>query len=154
MLSAVQLRQIVSGERKGSLAAAVRVVSSVLEIPYRWVVEWRNARFDAGRAAVTKVDGVVISIGNLTVGGTGKTPFVAWMAEWFRKRGMRVAIVSRGYGSRRGEPNDEALELAARLPHVPHLQNANRVAGGPRGLPEEPGGGVVFGDGFLPLRGS
>jgi tetraacyldisaccharide 4'-kinase len=100
----------------------------LLEHPYRWAVERRNARFDDGRAKIARVNAPVISVGNLTVGGTGKTPFVAWVAAWFGERGVKVAIVSRGYGSRRGMPNDEALELAARLPDVPHLQNANRVA--------------------------
>jgi len=70
----------------------------------------------------------VISVGNITVGGTGKSPFVAWLARWFLDRGSAVTIISRGYGSRGGKPNDEALELAARLPGVPHLQNPDRVA--------------------------
>jgi tetraacyldisaccharide 4'-kinase len=70
----------------------------------------------------------VISVGNLTVGGTGKTPFVAWIARWLLEHGTAVTIISRGYGSRNGQPNDEALELAARLPGVPHIQNPDRVA--------------------------
>jgi tetraacyldisaccharide 4'-kinase len=70
----------------------------------------------------------VVSIGNLTVGGTGKTPMVEWMARQFRSRGIRVAILSRGYGAAADGRNDEALELELALPDVPHLQNPDRVA--------------------------
>ena len=70
----------------------------------------------------------MISVGNITVGGTGKTPMVEWLARWFRAAGLPVAIISRGYGASAGARNDEALELEQRLPDVPHLQDADRVA--------------------------
>jgi tetraacyldisaccharide 4'-kinase len=69
----------------------------------------------------------VVSVGNLTMGGTGKTPMVRWLAEWFQRRGVRVGLLSRGYGAEQGSPNDEALELAFYLPDVPHLQQRDRV---------------------------
>jgi tetraacyldisaccharide 4'-kinase len=74
------------------------------------------------------VDVPVISVGNVTAGGTGKTPMVAWLASWYRQRGTRVALISRGYGAESGARNDEALELERQLPDVPHLQNPDRVA--------------------------
>ena len=58
----------------------------------------------------------VVSVGNLTLGGTGKTPLVRWIAQWFRDRGVPAAVVSRGYGARSGDANDEALELRACCP--------------------------------------
>ena len=70
----------------------------------------------------------MISVGNITAGGTGKTPLVAWLAHWLRRRGLHVVLISRGYKARRQRPNDEALELQQRLPDVPHLQNPDRVA--------------------------
>ena len=45
----------------------------------------------------------VVSVGNLTLGGTGKTPLVRWLARWFHDRGVRVAVVSRGYGANGGQ---------------------------------------------------
>jgi len=87
----------------------------------------RNWRYDSGRAAIHFVSVPVVSVGNLTLGGTGKTPLVEWLARWFRARGVRVAIISRGYGAQAASRNDEALELDERLPDVPHLQNADRV---------------------------
>ena len=87
----------------------------------------RNRRYDAGLAAVHRVDAAVVSVGNLTLGGVGKTPMVLWLAQWLSARSVPLAIVSRGYGAR-GGTNDEARELAQRLPDVPHLQNPDRVA--------------------------
>ncbi len=70
----------------------------------------------------------VVSVGNLTLGGTGKTPMVEWLARWFRARDVRLTIISRGYGAESGGRNDEALELEQRLPDVPHVQDPDRVA--------------------------
>ncbi|MFQ5843634.1 MAG: tetraacyldisaccharide 4'-kinase [Planctomycetota bacterium] len=71
----------------------------------------------------------VLSVGNLTLGGTGKTPFVLHACRELRARGRRPGILSRGY---RGGPegNDEARMLAGHLPDVPHVQNPDRLAGG------------------------
>jgi tetraacyldisaccharide 4'-kinase len=68
----------------------------------------------------------VVSVGNLTLGGTGKTPCVEYLAGFFQQHNRRTAILSRGYGSARG-PNDEALVLQENLPQVPHLQGPDRV---------------------------
>src|SRR5262249_25007278 len=68
----------------------------------------------------------VVSVGNLTVGGTGKTPAVEYVARFYRGLDARVAILIRGYGSTEGR-NDEALVLEQNLPDVPHLQGRNRA---------------------------
>ncbi len=82
----------------------------------------------------------VVSVGNLTVGGTGKTPCVLWLARALRARGRRPAILSRGYGrtatgihvvtaaSTPAAAGDEPLELAAALPDVPVLVGRDRRA--------------------------
>ena len=57
-----------------------------------------------------RVDVPVISVGNLTLGGTGKTPLVAWIAHWLALRQLRVTLISRGYGATAGSGNDERLE--------------------------------------------
>jgi tetraacyldisaccharide 4'-kinase len=101
---------------------------SLGECGYGAVVRAKNRRFDSGRTPATKVDATVISVGNLTVGGTGKTPMVSWLARWFDERGAEVTLISRGYGAKAGQPNDEARELAARLPGICHLQHPDRIA--------------------------
>jgi tetraacyldisaccharide 4'-kinase len=152
MLSGVLFREIVSGRKKGLAAGAARGVLSVLETPYRWAIGRRNAHFDRNAAAVTKIAVPVISVGNLTVGGTGKTPFVAWLAEWFTGRAMPVTIISRGYGASGGEQNDEALELAARLPGLPHLQNADRVVAARAAVAERARQVLILDDAFQHRR--
>ena len=68
----------------------------------------------------------MVSVGNITLGGTGKTPMVEWIARWYRRRGVRVTLISRGYGHA-GGINDEGLVLEENLPDVPHLQDPDRV---------------------------
>ena len=127
MLSAHQFRELISGRRRGLVASVSRGMLSLAEMPYRAAIALRNRQFDRGRR-VHRVSVPVISVGNLTVGGTGKTPMVEWLAKWFRQHGVRVALISRGYGAAAGGRNDEALELEQKLPDVPHLQNPDRVA--------------------------
>jgi tetraacyldisaccharide 4'-kinase len=121
-------REIVSGQRRGLGASALRGAFCVGEWFYTAAVRWRNRRYDRGAATIRRIGVPVVSVGNLTLGGTGKTPLVGWLARWYQRRGVRVAILSRGYGAKAGEANDEALELRGSLPEVPHLQNPDRVA--------------------------
>src|SRR4029077_297706 len=94
-----QFRSIVSDESQGLLPAAARAVLSTLELPYTWAVHRRNRRFDRSTSEVHRVPAPVISVGNLTVGGTGKTPLVAWLARWLMERSCPVTVISRGYAS-------------------------------------------------------
>jgi len=110
------------------VAASLRAGLRCVEFPYRWAVNLRNRRYDRRQSEIHRADVPVISVGNLTLGGTGKTPLVEWLARRFQSAGIRVAIVSRGYGAKQGKRNDEALELELALPDVPHVQNPNRVA--------------------------
>jgi tetraacyldisaccharide 4'-kinase len=72
--------------------------------PLSWLydaaVRLRRNAFSRGWLSTHRVGKPVIVIGNLTVGGTGKTPLVIWLARCLSQRGLRVGIVSRGYGSR------------------------------------------------------
>lgn len=70
-----------------------------LESLYRRVVDGKRARFLAGQGDIYKAPVPVIVVGNITVGGTGKTPLILWMIDYCRRRGLRVGVVSRGYGA-------------------------------------------------------
>jgi len=144
--------EILSGRRAGLAASCLRGVLSAAEPIYGWYVRRRNRGYDDGRLPVTHVDAPVISVGNLTVGGTGKTPLVCWLAQWFKGRGIDVTLISRGYGRAGNKPNDEALELAARLPDVPHVQNPDRVAAARQALANCPRQILILDDAFQHRR--
>ena len=134
------------------MAALSRAALRVAESPYAWAVRGRNWRYDCGRAAIHRVNVPVVSVGNITLGGTGKTPLVEWLARWFGERGVAVGIVSRGYRAAAGDLNDEALELAQKLPGVPHVQNPDRVAGAREAIERHGCQMIVLDDGFQHRR--
>lgn len=122
-------RKLADGTFSGPGPRVARALLAALALPYGVATTVRNALYDRGIFRATKAAIPVISVGNVTVGGTGKTPLVAWMCRQLIGMGRHPAIVSRGYGARRGEPSDEAAELAILLPGVPHVANRDRVAG-------------------------
>ncbi|MBE7928675.1 MULTISPECIES: tetraacyldisaccharide 4'-kinase [Pseudomonadaceae] len=71
-----------------------------LEALYRHVVMDKRRRFLAGDSDSYRAPVPVIVVGNITVGGTGKTPLILWLIEHCRRRGLKVGVVSRGYGAR------------------------------------------------------
>ncbi|CAM3328885.1 tetraacyldisaccharide 4'-kinase [Halomonas lysinitropha] len=71
-----------------------------LETLYRLVMRRRAAAFEAGRRVVWQAPVPVIVVGNITLGGTGKSPLVAWLARYLAERGWSPGILSRGYGGR------------------------------------------------------
>lgn len=117
---------VVRGERRGPLAALARLGLRLASWPYGLGAWARNTLFDRGWKTAHKAPVPVVSVGNLTLGGTGKTPCVEWVARFYRELGVQVAILSRGYGSEANR-NDEAMVLEENLPDVPHLQGRDRV---------------------------
>lgn len=114
-----------------------------LSLLYSLVMVIRNLGYDAGLLRSYKVDCPVISVGNITVGGTGKTPTVITLAQWFTAKKVKVCIISRGYGRNSTgnvvvadsekilvnvhESGDEAQLIAKSLPGVPVIVNEDRV---------------------------
>jgi len=133
LFSPTGFRDLVSGRRRGIVAALLRGILGIAEVPYTWAVRWRNARYDRDANRIHRVEVPVISVGNLTLGGTGKTPMVEWIVQQLLQQQKKVGIVSRGYGAR-GRANDEALELAWKLPGVPHVQDPDRLAAARRAI--------------------
>jgi tetraacyldisaccharide 4'-kinase len=121
-----QFHEIVSGADQRVMARLARPALAVIAGGYRLVISARNRCYDIGLFQAHRSPIPVVSIGNITLGGTGKTPFVEFVCRWFLDRGFRPAILSRGYGSDSGR-NDEAAMLHANLPAVPHWQGKDRV---------------------------
>lgn len=101
----------------------------------------RNALYDRGLLQVRRLEGAVVSIGNLSTGGTGKTPFVLLLGELLKARGVKFDVLSRGYGRRSrgvllvdpaglpGDFGDEPLLIARRL-QVPVIVGEDRFEAG------------------------
>jgi len=145
-------RSIINGQRHDPLAFLLRGLLWLLKFPYWIVISFRNLAYDRRWFKIDRCDAVVISIGNLTTGGTGKTPLVRYTARLLRQKDYRVALVSRGYGSIDGADNDEAMELAATLPDVPHLQNPDRVVSARIAVEELESQVILMDDGFQHRR--
>jgi tetraacyldisaccharide 4'-kinase len=112
----------------------------------------RNWTFDARLRAVHRLPVTVVSVGNLTVGGTGKTPAVAWLCALARARGRRPGVLARGYGRAPGAPlNDEGTMLQRRMPWLLQEQDPDRIAAGAR-LVGKGADYVVLDDGFQHRR--
>jgi tetraacyldisaccharide 4'-kinase len=152
MLGPTEFRDLVSGRRRGAGASTLRGLLRAAEVPYTAAMGWRNRRYDRGHALVHRVGVPVVSVGNLTLGGTGKTPMVKWLVQWFQARDLRIAIVSRGYGSNGDLQNDEALELRQSLGDVPHVQNPDRVVAAETAISQFGSQVVVLDDGFQHRR--
>ena len=138
---------IASGKSTTIGSYLIRFLLSLASIPYAVCIKIRNALFNFKIFKIKKVTVPVICVGNLTTGGTGKTPFVEWVCNVLRSFELRVAILSRGYGGA-GGANDEAMVLEDRLPDVPHLQGPDRFLIANSAIEELESEVLVLDDGF------
>lgn len=146
-------RAIASGENGSVAAHLARVGLAILEQPYRLAVAGRNRLFDWGLRRSMRLPAPVISVGNLTVGGTGKTPLVIELVRRLQAMGRSPAVLLRGYAATNGQ-SDEAVELASALgAAVPVVADADRVRGADKAMRQSPKTDVfVLDDGFQHRR--
>lgn len=151
------------GGSPGLPARVLRTLLAPLGRIYGWAMLLRVRAYSRGCKRINPARLPVISVGNLTLGGTGKTPLTLFLAAHLARKGFRPAVVLRGYGGRAGsgplavEPGadpalvgEEAL-LYAELPGVLTIVGSDRAAGAD--LAARSGAGVVLlDDGFQHLR--
>lgn len=145
-------RALVSGQARGLGPSLGRCGLWGASLFYGGAVRLRNALYDAQWREVVRAAVPVVSVGNLTAGGTGKTPCVEYVARFYRDLDLRIAILSRGYGAGSSGPNDEALVLEENLPDVPHLQGPDRAALAATAVEELESEVLVLDDGFQHRR--
>ena len=107
----------------GAAAGAVRILMAPLAAAWWAGSKARNMAYDIGLARAGRSEIPVVSVGNLTVGGTGKTPVAAWIAQQLRERGVAPGIVLRGYG------DDENLVHRLLTPDAVVVADPDRVRG-------------------------
>ncbi len=162
------LHELLSGRRRDVGARLLRGGLHLASFGYGAAMRLRNFAYDREWLRVTKVDAPVISLGNITTGGTGKTPLAAWLANWLGEQGRVPGLLSRGYralgdssgrredGQAGGLPyvaaNDEKLVLDRLCPGVPHLQQRDRVASARRLVEESRCDMLILDDGFQHRR--
>lgn len=147
-------REIVSGERRGFAATLLRCLLRLLAVFYSGIVRLRDFFYSAGLLKSHRVEAVVICVGNITTGGTGKTPLVVWLCEWLAGHpelgARRCAILTRGYKS--AEHSDEPALLAQSCPQVPVVVNPDRVAGATEAIRKLGAEILIMDDGFQHRR--
>lgn len=129
-------REVMSGRKRGLAASLLRVGLWSAQWPYRVGIGCKNVAFDFRLREPFEVGVPIISVGNLTTGGTGKTPVVAFLANWFRDAGANVGLLSRGYKSLDSQANDEKLVLDQLCPGVPQWLNPDRILSAKRAVVE------------------
>lgn len=142
-------KDLISGKQQGPAPALARFALRCLSPFYATAVRIRNAGYDYRFCDTHRASVPVISVGNITAGGTGKTPTVAMIANWLLDRGEKPCLLSRGYHAADAEAgNDEKLLLDRLCPQVPHLQNPDRSASSRIAEREHNATVLVLDDGF------
>jgi len=140
----------------------------LLSIPYGWSVRARTFFYARGLLNTKRLPCPVISVGNITVGGTGKTPLVVALAKGLKERGVTVAVLSRGYRRSRTAGSvvsdgrtihlpqegsgDEPYWMASNLPEIPVLVGKDRYLNGQKAIREFNVRCLILDDGYQHLQ--
>ncbi len=159
------LHELMSGRRNDLAARALRGTLEVASWGYSSLMSLRNLAYARRWLTVHRASVPVISLGNITTGGTGKTPFAAWLANWCLAKGHRPGLLSRGYHALSRDKNDtstplddssvgndEKRVLDRLCPGVPHLQQRDRVSSAKRIVQESGCDVLLLDDGFQHRR--
>jgi tetraacyldisaccharide 4'-kinase len=147
-----EFRAIVSGRDRRVRARAARALLRAASLGYGSVVRLRNRLYDLQMLRSRRTDATALSIGNLTTGGTGKTPLVVWLYRHVQDKGLRSAILTRGYRTEKGALSDEPALLAAECPETVVVVDPDRVAAAVEAIDRHGAEVLVLDDGFQHRR--
>ncbi len=139
--------------RNNSVAAKfLRLLLRVVSWLYAAVVAARNALYSRGLFQSTAAGVPVISVGNITTGGTGKTPLVIWLCRFLEQKNIKTAILTRGYKTEQGMMSDEPALLAKACPTTTVVVDPDRTAGAYKAFALHGARAMVLDDGFQHRR--
>lgn len=145
-------RNLISGADKGFRSTLLRFLLRIISAGYRTAVFLRNFAYNKGILTVREVEVPVISIGNITTGGTGKTPLVIWLCNLLKDKSIPCAVLTRGYKAQDAEIIDEPAILARSCPEARVIVNADRVTGAVKAINDYGAKVLVMDDGFQHRR--
>ncbi len=129
----------------------LRASLSAMAMLYGAAVRIRNARYDRGEPTY-RCAAPVISVGNLTVGGTGKTPMVIALAERLVRSGKQPAVLMRGYRADASGMNDEQRLIQRACPDIPCLADPDRCRAARAAVEQHGADALILDDGFQHRR--
>jgi tetraacyldisaccharide 4'-kinase len=141
-------RSIISGERAGVIPALIRGTFLAASWAYGGIIKSRNFLYDRQILKPKKLSVPVISVGNITTGGTGKTPTVIMIARELQRLGKKPAVLTRGYKAPKGQKPDEVMVIEAECPGVPVVVNKSRIEGGKTAIEKYGADVLILDDGF------
>jgi tetraacyldisaccharide 4'-kinase len=144
--------RLVRGESRGPIPYLLRLLLTPPSFVYAAAAEVRSALYRSGVFTRHRVPCPVVSVGNLTAGGTGKTPLVEWIVRELRLLGRTPAVLARGYGAEADEVPDEEAALAENLEDLAYVRDPDRVRGAVTAIERHYADTIVLDDGFQHLR--
>ncbi|MFC1676468.1 tetraacyldisaccharide 4'-kinase [Planctomycetota bacterium] len=141
-------REIISGQSRTVTALLLRFLLRIPAIFYTAVIAIRNLLYSTGCLKTHHADAIVISVGNITTGGTGKTPTVIWLCNQLTGKS---AILTRGYKSTQSGKDEPAI-LAENCPDSKVIINSDRVAGAAEAIEKFGANVLILDDGFQHRR--
>jgi len=144
-------RRLISGRTGGLAAASSRFFLRIISWFYSAVVAVRNCLYSRGWLKTHCAGAVVISVGNITTGGTGKTPLVIRLCNLLSQKAIPCAILTRGYRTAQNYTDEPAI-LAANCPHAKVIVNPDRVAGAAEAVGKFGAKALIMDDGFQHRR--
>ena len=137
---------VLAGRKKGLFPFLLKALLAFASGVYRFLHMTRKGLYRVGILRGTRISIPVISVGNLTMGGTGKTPIVEMLARKIAQQGLPTAILARGYG--KIDPSQDDENLLFDIDHVIRLTGANRVESAKRAIEEFQARTIILDDGY------
>ena len=149
--------KLISGQSKGFFAGLLYIILVTASKIYSVIIRLRNFCYDRHIFAIHHAKASVISIGNITTGGTGKTPLAAWLCseiakkQRINKENYKLAVLTRGYKTAQNNTDEPAI-FSESCPQVDVIINPNRVIGAAQAIGKFKANVLVMDDGFQHRR--